>query len=823
MRKLLVVITVLGLSFSTVQAQKISGLVKDESGKGLEKTTVSLLRAKDSADIKFNATDKNGVFVFTAIGPGNYIVKITHIGYVTLYSNPFEVKAGADFTVPDLNLVKAATILQGVSVTASKPMVEVKADKTILNVEGTINSVGTDALELLRKSPGVTIDKDDNVSLSGKNGVQVYVDGKPTPLSGADLTAFLKNLQSSQIEAIEIITNPSAKYDAAGNAGIINIKLKKNKSFGTNGSVNAGYAIGVYPKYNGGISLNNRGKKVNVFGNFNYNKATNANVFKLHREQLDTVFDQVNKATMHNENKGFKAGLDYFANKKNTFGILINGNFADNEFSTDGKTPIIYKPTGITDRVLTANNSTQAKRNSMNFNLNYHFADTAGHDLTVDADYGLYRTKSDQLQPNIYYNPAMTTELSRTIYNFISPTDIDIYTLKSDYEQNLKGGKLGLGFKTSVVNTGNNFGRYNVIGSVKTLDIARSNQFDYSENINAVYLNYNKPFVKKGFMIQAGLRVESTNNKGDSYGLNGDGSVNVASKKSIKRNYTGLFPSGSVTFNKNPMKQWSFSYSRRIDRPAYQDLNPFEFKLDEYTFQKGNTDLRPQYTNSISVTNIYKYKLTSTLNYSHVADVFTQLVDTAEKSKAFITKKNLATQNIVSLNISYPFMYKNYSMFANLNTYYSMYKADFGGGNRKINLNVFSYNIYMQHSLKLDKKKTWTAELSGFYNAPTVWQGTFKSKSIWAIDGGFQKTILKGKGNLKASVSDIFKTLKWQGTSNFAGQSLTASGKFESRQFKLNFSYRFGNSQVKAARNRKSASEEESKRTQGGGQGIGQQ
>jgi hypothetical protein len=819
MRKLVVLFAIVGLSFSAAQAQKISGIIKDEQGKGLEKTTVSLLRAKDSSVIKLAVTNNDGAFVFQTIA-GKYLVSISHVGYMPKYSVPFEVSG--DITIPVMQMIKSVGNMQDVTVTSKKPMIEVKADKTVLNVEGTINSVGNDALELLRKSPGVTIDKDDNVSLSGKNGVQIYIDGKPSPLSGADLTAFLKNLQSSQIEAIEIITNPSAKYDAAGNAGIINIRLKKNKSFGTNGSVNAGYAIGVYPKYNGGISLNNRGKKVNLFGNYNYNNNKNDNVFKLYRQQLDTIFDQRNNMTMRNNSNGFKAGLDYYVNSKHTLGVLVNGNFADNELNTDGKTYIIYKPTGITDRVLTANNSTNAERNNVNFNFNYHFLDTAGHDLTVDADYGLFRTKSDQLQPNIYYNPAMTTELSRTIYNFLSPTDIDIYTLKADYEQNLKGGKLGLGFKTSVVNTGNNFGRYNVNGSVKTLDVTRSNQFDYTENINAVYLNYNKPFMKKGLMIQAGVRVENTINKGDSYSLNGNGSVNYSSKKSIKRNYTDLFPSAAITFNKNPMKQWSFSYSRRIDRPAYQDLNPFEFKLDEYTFQKGNTDLRPQYTNSFSVTNVYKYKLTTKLTYSHVADVFTQLVDTAEKTKSFITKKNLATQDITSLNISYPFMYKNYMLFTNLNTYYSMYKADFGGGSRVINLDVFSYNIYMQNSLKFGKKKTWTAEVSGFYNAPTIWQGTFESKSIWSIDGGVQKVILKGKGNLKVAVSDIFKTLKWKGTSNFAGQILTASGNFESRQFKINFSYRFGSNQVKAARNRKSASEEEEKRTQGGG-GLGQQ
>ncbi|HEX7903291.1 MAG TPA: outer membrane beta-barrel protein [Chitinophagaceae bacterium] len=818
MRKFIASFIIFLLFTVAAKAQKISGIVKDQQGKGLEKSTVSLLRAKDSSVVKLAVTGSDGQFSLSA-NPGSYLVNVSHVGYSPFYSKRFEV-AGTEIDLQSLQMIKADANLSGVTVTAKKPLVEVRADKMIVNVEGTINSVGNDALELLRKSPGVTIDKDDNVSLSGKNGVQIYIDGKPSPLSGADLTAYLKNLQSSQVESIEIITNPSAKYDAAGNAGIINIRLKKNKSFGTNGSVNAGYAVGVYPKYNGGLSLNNRGKKVNIFGNYNFNKGKNDNLFKLYREQLDTIFNQRNNMTFKNTSHGFKVGVDYYVNSKHTLGILVNGNIADNEFSTNSKTPISYKPTGVVDRVLTANNKSVSDRNNVNFNLNYRFADTAGHELNVDADYGIYRIKSDQYQPNIYYNPSMTTELSRSIYNFISPTDIDIYTLKTDYEQKFKGGKLGLGFKTSFVNTDNNFGRYNVSGNTKQLDVARSNQFNYEENINAVYLNYNKPF--KGFMVQAGLRVENTNNTGDSYSLNSNGSVNYSNKQSIKRNYTNLFPSASFTFNKNPMKQWSFSYSRRIDRPAYQDLNPFEFKLDEYTFQKGNTELRPQYTNSFAVTNIYKFKLTTTVNYSHVSDVFTQLVDTAEKSKSFITKKNLATQDIVSLNISYPFMYKNYTAFVNLNTFYSMYKANFGGGNRNISLDVFSYNVFMQHSLKLGKKKNWTTEVSGFYNAPTIWQGTFESKAIWAIDGGIQKTIFKGKGNLKASVSDIFRTLKWSGTSNFAGQYLRASGNFESRQFKLNLTYRFGRNEVKAARQRKLASEEESKRTQGGGQGIGQ-
>ncbi len=799
-------------------AQKITGVVKDDQGKALFAVNVMLQKSKDSSIVKMAATNNSGIYEFTNIQPGKYFIGISHISHTQKTSATFDLSGTGNITVPEMSLEKASKSLEAVVVSSKKPMIEVKADKTILNVEGTINAVGDDVLELLRKAPGVLLDKDDNISLSGKNGVQIYIDGKPTPLSGADLTAYLKNIQSSQVEAIEIITNPSAKYDAAGNAGIINIRLKKNKAFGTNGSVNAGYAVGVYSKYNTGLSLNNRNEKINTFGNYNFNDAIRAGYMKLYREQLDTIFNQRNNMKMGNTTHGFKTGVDYFVNPKSTIGVLINGNISANDNATESRTPISYKPTGVVDRILTANNKTESTRDNLNFNFNYRFADTSGHELTVDADYGFFRTKTDQLQPNIYFNPGMTNEISRTIYNFITPTDIDIYTLKADYEQKYMGGKLGIGFKSSIVNTTNNFGRYNVVGNTKTLDVPRSNQFDYSENINAVYLNYNKSF--KGFMFQAGLRLENTNNSGDSYGLKANAEVDYSSKQTIERHYTNLFPSAAITLNKNPMKQWSLSFSRRIDRPAYQDLNPFEFKLDEYTFQKGNTELRPQYTNSIAITNIYKYKLTTTLNYSHVSDVFTQLIDTAEKSKSFITKKNLATQNIVSLNLSYPFSYKNYSAFTSLNTFYSHYKADFGGGNRVINLDVVSYNLYMQHSIKFGKKKDWTAELSGFYTAPSIWQGTFESGALWKLDGGIQKNIFGGKGNIKASVSDIFKTLTWNGISNFAGQYMVASGNFESRQFRVNFSYRFGNNKVKAARNRKTGTDDESKRADQGGGGI---
>lgn len=812
------IITLLScIFFSTVTfAQQIKGNVKDEKSNGINAASVLLHNSKDKSITKILVTNAEGAFKFMDIPKGEYYVEINSLGYVAKQSAVFLVD-GNDVVLTDFILEKKSKQLDGVTVTSKKPPVEVKADKTIVNIEGSINAQGSDAFELVRKSPGVTIDKDDNITLSGKNGVVIYIDGKPSPLKGKDLADFLRTMNSNQIEAIELITNPSAKYDAAGNAGIINIKLKKNKTFGTNGSFNAGYGIGVYGKYNTSLSLNHRNNKVNIFGTYSFNNSKNENNMHFKRYLLDTLFNQSNVMTSSSQTNNIKLGMDYFLNKQQTIGFIATGNFNNNDLNHNSNTPITYIPTNTGNYILEAKNTNKGKRNNVTLNLNYKYTNAKGKELNVDADYGNYDNFNNQLQPNYYYDFSGTNELSRKIYNIISPSKINLYTVKADYEQPLAKGKLSIGTKTSFVETKNNFERYDVFTNNKVLDTARSNNFNFKENINALYANYTKQI--KNINVQIGLRVENTNATGNSIGYKKKNNNYVTYDSIFNRNYTNLFPSASITFNKNPMSQWSLSYSRRIDRPAYQDLNPFEFKLDEYTFQKGNTELTPQYTNSFNLTHSYKYKLITTLNYSYVNNVFTQLVDTIEKSKSVLTEKNLASQNKVSINISYPIIYKWYSAFINTNFNYSHYKANLGIG-RTIDLDAFTFNIYMQNTFKLGKG--YTAELSGWFNSPSIWEGTFKAKSMGNVDIGVQKQILKGKGNLKLSVSDIFFISKWHVTSNFAGQYFDATGHWESRQFKINFNYRFGKSTVKSSRQRTTGTEEENKRAQGGGGGIGQ-
>ncbi|RXK83969.1 TonB-dependent receptor [Filimonas effusa] len=801
---------------SAAGAQQISGTVKDADNKPVTQAVVSLLRLSDSVILKNEVTDKGGVYEFVTVAEGAYFLSVSHIGYASAFSNVIKVGKQSRIAVPVIVLSKVVASLQGVTVTSKKPMIEVKADKTIVNVENTINAVGNDALELLRKSPGVMVDKDDNLSLSGKNGVQVFIDGKPSPFSGKDLAAYLRSLQSSEVESIELITNPSAKYEAAGNAGIINIRLKKNKAFGTNGSLSAGYNVGIFSKYNSSFAINHRNKKLNYYGSYNFNKARNESFTDFYRLVLDSVFDQHSLDIGTFDGNAFRGGVDYYANRNHTFGFVVMGNINSHTNRMRSNTEISYRPTGKTIRLLDASNNVSDERNNVNANFNYRFADTLGHELNIDADYGAYRLRTDQFQPNTYYTPSRSSVISEAVYRMKSPTDINTYAIKADYEQDYKKGKLSMGVKSSLVDADNDFGRYNVLSSKESMDSLRSNTFNYNENINAGYVNYNKQL--KGVMVQVGLRVENTNAKGTSIGyqyLNGD---YARYDSSFTRNYTDVFPSAAVTWNKDPANQWSLAYSRRIDRPNYQYLNPFEFKLDEYTYEKGNTRLNPQYTNSVRVTHVYKYMLTTALSYSHVSDIFSSLVDTAERSKAFISRKNLASQDVVNLNISLPVQIKKYSGFFNLSSSYSHYKAKFGEG-RTVDLSAFNALLYMQHSYKFTKDIT--GEVSGFYNSPSIFQGTFKSRKMWGVDVGAQYSFMKGNMTLKATVSDVFQTMRWWGESDFAGQWVRANGGWESRLLKLNLSWRFGSSQVKAARQRKMATEEENKRINGDGGGSG--
>jgi iron complex outermembrane recepter protein len=760
--------------------------------------SVSLMDFSTKKLLKLAVSNPDGSFVFKNVINGNYFITVTGITINDFTSEQISV-VNANVELPTIPVERKTNQLTEVKVVAKKPMIEVLADKTVFNVQNTISAAGLTGFELLRKAPGVIVDNNDNLIVEGKTGVQIYIDGKPSILSGADLTNYLKTIQSSDIEAIEIITQPSSKYEAAGNAGIVNIKLKKDKRFGTNGTATAGYAIARYAKYNTSISLNNRSKKVNLFGTYSNRFDNNYNFINLNRTQSNTNFDSRSSTVSNNNANNVKVGMDYFKNKKNTFGFIFNGNFNNNFGDGNTRTPIKPNASPTPTQVLIAQNNAESVSYNAQGNFNYRFVDTLGHSINTDFDFGKYQNIRSNFQPNSYYNGNETVVQQVFDYQMKTPINIKIFSLKTDYEQNFMKCKLGLGFKTSIVKTDNTFDFFNVNSGVAIQDFARSNNFKFSENINAGYFNFNRNLKKINY--QLGLRVEQTISTGDLT------STQNNSNNTVKRNYLDYFPSAGITFNPNQNNAWQLNYSRRIERPSYQSLNPFEMQLDELTFQRGNPFLQPQYTNTFKIGHTYKYTLNTTLSYSHISDFFAQITQAEGTNRNFIMQRNVATQEVWNLGISYPFnVNKWWEVFANVQASNSSFK---GNDVNFVSITQNNFNLYGQNTFSLPSKIKF--EVSGWYSSPSVWGGTYRTKALGSLDLAVQKKIFNDQFNLRLAVSDVFFTSPWRGDTEFGDLAIRGNGGFESRQFRVNLSYNFGNSNVKANQ-RKSGVEDENKR-----------
>ncbi|KAB7729343.1 TonB-dependent receptor [Rudanella paleaurantiibacter] len=809
MNKIMYLLFLLTATLSTTLAQTatLSGTVTDATGQPIPFATAALLHGTDSTVTKAAVADAAGVYTFGGVRAGTYRVRLSSLGYAGLVSEPVTLTDGQTTFIPTIVLPEANQNLNAVTVTARKPLVEVQPDKLVLNVEASLTAAGSSAFELLQKAPGVLLDPNDNLIVQGKNGVRVYIDSKPSPLGPADLAAYLRTLQATDIEAVEVITQPSARYDAQGNAGIINIRLRKNaRTYGTNGNVAVGVAAGAYyPKYNGSVSLNNRSNRLNLFSTYSGRTGRDWSFINLYRQQSGQFFDQRSQTRSWSANHNARAGADWTLSNRSTLGVLVSGSLRDARNLTDGRTPIGSLGTAPTSLLL-ANNRSESERLNGNVNLNYRYSDTTGRELTVDADYGRFRNQSDALQPNRYVNPLTGVLLDERNYRMTTFTDINLQTIKADYSQPWLGGKLSVGVKLSSVQTGNGFDFFDQIDGRDKLNPQRTNQFVYTEVIRAGYGAYEKSWKK--WQAQLGLRAEQTLSRGE---LN---SARPQTDADVSRRYLNLFPSAGLTFNPAPNHSWAATYSRRIDRPTYQSLNPFESKLDELTYQKGNAFLQPQYTNTIQLSHTFKYKLTTSISYSHTRDFFTEITDTTQRDpdnrpRNYITTRNLSSQDVWSLNVSYPFnIAKWWSVFANVSAYRSTNRANLEG--RLIGLSANVLSLYAQHTISLPRG--WNLEVSAYYTSPSIWGGTFRNQRFWGSSVGIQRKVLAERGTLVFTVTDPFNSQQWRGISQFGGLYMDASGGWESRQARINFTYAFGSKKIKAARQRKTGLDDESKR-----------
>ncbi|MES1216000.1 MAG: TonB-dependent receptor, partial [Bacteroidota bacterium] len=746
---------------------------------------------------------------------GNFFVSVSPVGYEKRTSSIFKVSA-VPVEVSVLQVNEIAKNLSEVTVTAKKPFIETKIDKTVVNVDASPTSAGATALEVLEKSPGITVDNDGNISLKGKAGVIVMLDGKPTYLSAADLANMLKNMPASALDQIEIMTNPSAKFDAAGNSGVINIKTKKGKAAGFNGSIMTGFTAGIFkpqdalyinPRSQNSITFNYRKNKVNFFGNYNPNYFSGKGNLIINRKfindngSVNGYSDVSTRFKFGNNNHTLKLGLDYFANSKNTFGVVLSG------FTFSGHpTPVTINT--ISDQNHQATSSmvslTENKIHFKNFssNFNYrHLFDTTGQELTVDLDYVAYSNTSNMLLTTDFYNASGQQTANPLLLRGHLPSDINIYSIKSDYVYPLKkGGRLEAGIKSSYVKT-DNLVDYKRQILDKWVDDARSNHFIYDENINAVYINANKQIKKWSF--QGGLRLENTIAKG----------FQVTNDSTFKRNFTSLFPSAFVSYAINDKNSFTFSYSRRISRANYQDLNPFTYFLDSLSYRKGNPYLLPQFTHNFELTHSYKGKLITTLNYSNTTDVISQILKQDIQTKiVFLTADNVAKFTNVGISITAPVpvtKWWNTNFFTNIynNHYTGVYNAD------PIDISYTSFMVNITNTFTI--KKGFNLELSGFYRAKGVDQLTI-NEPMYQMSLGGQKTIMKGKATVRLNIRDPFAWQQYRGVTQYSTIDVRIRNRFDARMVTGSFTYRFGKNTQQQQRRRNSATEDEQNRVGGG-------
>ena len=784
--KIISTITSLLLLASASFAQdtgRITGSVL-QNDKPAAGATIHLLKAKDSSTVKLSVAGKEGNYAFEQIAEGSYLVAVTAAGQQKTFSNPFELnQAQAHIEVSPILLNATASSLTGVVVTAKRPLVEQRIDRTIVNVDASITNIGTSALEVLEKSPGVLVDRDGNISLKGKDGVMIMVDGRPTQLSGPDLTNLLRGMSSSQLDQIEIMTNPPARYDAAGTAGIINIKTKKMITAGMNGSASISYGQGKYPKTNEAFNFNYRQGRLNLFTSLghNYQKRyldllLNRNILNSNTNTVENIFNQDATRIGVGHAYNAKLGMDFFATSKTTLGAVVNLNSRSINSNNPSITYIsnASKELQSITKALVDNGSDAS---SISANLNFrNVLDKKGREITSDFDYVKHSSENDLFMVNSYTDAYGNPYRKADSLTGDLPQQIDVYSARVDYFHPIKKDmRFEAGFKSSLVNTDNN-ARYDSIQDGNIIrDYNRSNHFIYEENINAAYVNLSTALSKK-ITAQLGLRLENTNAKGrqKSTGQNFD------------RHYTQLFPTAFFQYKADDQNIIGVNFGRRVRRPSYQSLNPFIRFIDRYTYSLGNPNLKPSTSNNIELSHSWKNMVTTTLNYTITNDIIQEVIQ-QKGNEAYNTPENVSSMEStgLSVNANLPIT-KWWTSNTNLNLSYDKYKGIIN--NDDVKLEATGYVINTTHQFKISK--AFAAELNANYRSGRL-EGVMRVQPMFIMGAGISQKVLQNKGTIRLSARDMFHTQKMKGSSRYSNVDFEISQVAETQVFTLGFTYNF--------------------------------
>lgn len=677
-------------------------------------------------------------------------------------------------------------------VTSTTPPVTMQGGTMIVNVGKSVTAAGSNAWDVVTKSPGVITDNNNNLQLNGKP-VTVYLDGRPARLSGEDLKTLLASTAGSNIDKIELMSMPSGKYDAQDGA-IINIKMFKPKDLGTNGNVTLTSGFGRYLRTTEGITLNHRSKGVNLYGGYDHNYAktfthnTNDRLYTDGYVLTESDYNRENKNT-HN----VRAGADFDLSKTSSAGVLVKSMF-------NRRTRLGDNYTTLPDSIF-RQGATGTQR-LVNPSVNAYFRTASAknkNELTINADYFNHRKDWDDQFSGQYH--AYVTEApigsSTHIRNF-TESAIDLYSLSADYTQQFKAFKLEAGLKTTFTETDNNMHWETMQSGKWENDPSKTNHFIYKENVNAAYAGATKTIKKWTF--SAMLRMEHTNAKGNSLTMD----------QKFSRDYVQLFPSASASYAMDQMNQFSFSYRRSINRFGFDIVNPFITYVNAYSLRQGNPNIKPMLSQAVQGTWSHKYQLFTTVAFTRMTDNLSMTFRQDPVTKVQImsfdnqTNFNLAYANVVWVK---PFTPNIRSTFTVTGLYLGINTKLDGVDYKKNSVTAFA-NI--QNSFTLPKG--FTAELNGNLRGP-IMAGYAVLKTQGNVDLGLSKAIMKGNGSLKLAAVDIFNTNQMRYKVQYSSINNLGRMNMDTRAVNLTFNYKFGNSNVKAAKARKNSIETESGRT----------
>lgn len=775
--------------------------IAEKLSQPVEFSTNVLYKSKDSTIVKIAMSEPDGSVIFEGIDFGKYYIHTSFVGLKERYTQV--VHRLQKTQIPTIKL-QPDTVLDEVVVNSRRNLIKKEIDRVVLNVKATMTDGGNLA-EVLQLAPGINIRTNGAVSLRGKSGVMVLIDGRRSYLKGTDLENFLNGMSANQFSKIEIMTNAPAKYEAEGNAGIINIVTKRNYQKGWELNIGSSYRQGVYAEIGQSLGIKVNAKKISFFSNVSYTNKKDFEEFDITRRFSDSnknllsTYDQ--NTFMRNENNLLTArlGLDYFINEKTSLGVIISPQVTIGETNVKNQT-LLTDNLGILETKLIAPAFNEA--DNENFQSNIHASnklDSDGQNISIDLDYLQFNSKAKQTFQNRYFNASNNLTQEENLINKL-PQKINIYTGKIDYTLPLgEDIKLEIGGKMSFVNTNNDAQFFEQIGGGQlVLDTTLSNFFKYKENVNAGYLNYMQSFGDISF--QVGVRAENTDVEGDQV------TQNIISTN----NYTNILPSAFLKYELGEDDEIGFSYGKRLERPDYTDLNPFRYFFDALTFEEGNPTLNPELSDNYELSYAtLGGAITATGYFNKVEDIITDVIFQNENTnETFIRKENLSnlTTYGVNLSVSMPIM-DDWIISSNLD--YSQNKLLGNLSNKEFTIKANTFAGFLMNQYKIDEN--WGFQLAGWYTSKSL-SDTFIQEPYGRISFGISRKLWGGKGKIRLSGNDIFGWTNFNARSGFPNTDVSVENTWQTKTLKLAFTYKINSGNNKKIEERETGIEQESER-----------